>query len=139
MQELSYVGAGFRLAMKDLEIRGAGNLLGAEQSGNIDAVGLDLYMEMLERAVAEIKGTPIEEKTHCTVSMALNAFIPEGYIEDISLRLSAYRAVAGAETETELEEIRRGLADRYGPMPEECENLVRIMGLRILASTARDF
>ncbi len=134
LQELSYVGAGFRLAMKDLEIRGAGNLLGAEQSGNIDAVGLDLYMEMLERAVAEIKGVPIKEKTHCTVSMALNAFIPEGYVEDISLRLSAYRAVAGAETEEELQEIMRGLVDRYGPMPPEAENLVAVMGLRILAS-----
>lgn len=134
LQELSYVGAGFRLAMKDLEIRGAGNLLGAEQSGNIDAVGLDLYMEMLERTVAELKGMPIEEKMQALVSISLNAFVPEEYIEDISLRLSAYRAVAGAYTEGELEDVRKGLSDRFGPLPEECENLIRVMGLRILAS-----
>jgi len=98
IQELGYLGAGFRLALKDLEIRGAGNLLGGEQSGHIEAVGFDMYMEMLETAVAELKGEKIEPKTEPVIDLKIMAVIPEEYIEDPDLRLSIYRKIASAKT-----------------------------------------
>ena len=106
IQEMSYLGAGFRLALKDLEIRGAGNLLGAEQSGHIHAVGFDLYMEMLEKAVAELKGQKIEEEFEPSISLRANAFITEEYIDDITLRLSIYRRIASSKTHEAIESPR---------------------------------
>jgi transcription-repair coupling factor (superfamily II helicase) len=133
IQELSYMGAGFRLAMKDLEIRGAGNLLGAEQSGHIHAVGFDMYIEMLERAVAELKGIEVREKVRPTINIRLNAFIPEDYITDMALRLGVYRSIAYAKTIEELEDIEAEMADRFGSPPQEFRNLLGIMMLRLLA------
>ncbi len=133
IQELNYMGAGFRLAMKDLEIRGAGNLLGAEQSGYIDAVGFDLYIEMLERAVAELKGTPTKEHVLPPIKLQLDAFIPEGYIEDMTLRLSVYRAVASARSGDELGLLRDEMRDRFGQPPEAFLNLLRVMEMRLLS------
>ena len=133
IQELSYLGAGFRLALKDLEIRGAGNLLGAEQSGHIQAVGFDLYMEMLEKAVAELKGMKIEEEFEPSIHLKADAFIPEEYISDMTLRLSTYRRIASSKTHEAVEAIESEIEDRFGKMPEEVGNLTDIMRLKITA------
>lgn len=133
IRELNYMGAGFRLAMKDLEIRGAGNLLGPEQSGYIDAVGFDLYIEMLERAVAELRGIEVREHMLPSVSLRLNAFIPDSYIEDMALRLSAYRSVATARSRADLDALREEMNDRFGKPPEAFLNLLEVMGLRLMA------
>lgn len=133
IQELSYMGAGFRLAMKDLEIRGAGNLLGTEQSGYIHAVGFDMYVEMLEKAVAELKGMEVREKVRPTISIGLDAFIPEGYISDAALRLSVYRAVASSKSDKDIDGIKAEMTDRFGVLPEVFENLLRVMRLSLAA------
>lgn len=133
IQEMSYLGAGFRLALKDLEIRGAGNLLGAEQSGHIHDIGFDLYMEMLEKAVAELRGVKIEEEFEPSINLRVNAFIPEEYIDDMTLRLSLYRRIASSKTEDALKTIDAELVDRFGSAPEEVKNLIDIMRLKIMA------
>ncbi|MFZ5907427.1 MAG: transcription-repair coupling factor [Nitrospirota bacterium] len=133
LQEMSYLGAGFRLALKDLEIRGAGNLLGTEQSGHIHAVGFDLYMEMLEQAVAEIKGNPIEEDFDPSINLRINALIPEEYIDDMTVRLSTYRKIASCRTAESVQTAALELEDRFGKIPEELHNLLAIMRLKIIA------
>ena len=133
IQEMSYLGAGFRLALKDLEIRGAGNLLGAEQSGHIQAVGFDLYMEMLEKAVAELKGMKIEEEFESSINLKADAFIPEEYIDDMTLRLGIYRRIASSKTHDTLKAIESEMEDRFGKIPEEVKNLTDIMRLKITA------
>jgi transcription-repair coupling factor (superfamily II helicase) len=133
IQDMSYLGAGFRLALKDLEIRGAGNLLGAEQSGHIHAIGFDLYMEMLEHAVAELKGQKIEEDFEPSITVRANAFIPEEYVGDITLRLSLYRKIASSKSHGTLQEIASEVEDRFGRIPYEVSNLLRIMRLKITA------
>lgn len=137
IQEMSYLGAGFRLALKDLEIRGAGNLLGAEQSGHVHAVGFDLYMEMLEKAVAEFRGQKIEEEFETSLQLKINAFIPEEYIEDVTLRLSLYRKMASAKSIAAVEAIESELKDRFGAIPAEVKNLADIMRLKISARELR--
>jgi transcription-repair coupling factor (superfamily II helicase) len=133
IQEMSYLGAGLRLATKDLEIRGAGNLLGPEQSGHIHAVGFDLYMEMLEKAIAELKGIKIEEEFEPSISLRANAFITEEYLDDITLRLSIYRRIASVKTHEALKAIELEMEDRFGKPPEEVKNLIDIMRLKIMA------
>ena len=133
IQEMSYLGAGFRLALKDLEIRGAGNLLGAEQSGHVHAVGFDLYMEMLEKAVAEFKGLKIEEEFEPSIQLKVNAFVPEEYIDDMMLRLSLYRKIASAKTHEAVEAIVSEMKDRFGKIPVQVTNLTDIMRLKITA------
>ncbi|HEB02012.1 MAG TPA: transcription-repair coupling factor, partial [Nitrospirae bacterium] len=128
-----YMGAGFRLAMKDLEIRGAGNMLGPEQSGSIEAVGFDLYMEMLEEAVAELKGEPASKELKPSLNLRVSAYVPEEYISDMALRLSAYRAVSAAEDEDAIKAVAEEMADRYGPVPEPLRNLMDVRGISILA------
>ena len=133
IQDMSYLGAGFRLALKDLEIRGAGNLLGSEQSGHINEVGFDLYMEMLEKAVAELKGVKIEEEFEPSIHLRVNAVIPEDYIDDITLRLSLYRKIASAKSLDALKSVESEMEDRFGKVPLEARNLLNIMELKILA------
>ncbi|MBI5100009.1 MAG: transcription-repair coupling factor [Nitrospirae bacterium] len=133
IQELGYLGAGFRLALRDLEIRGAGNLLGAEQSGHIEAVGFDMYMEMLESAVAELKGEKIEPKMEPVIDLKITAVIPEEYIENPDLRLSIYRKIATAKDIKSLERLLEELKDRFGPPPEKTKRLLEIMELKTLA------
>jgi transcription-repair coupling factor (superfamily II helicase) len=133
VQEMSYLGAGFRLAMKDLEIRGAGNMLGSEQSGHIYAVGFNMYIEMLENAVSELKGIRVEEEIEPKISLGVSAFIPEEFIEDITLRLSIYRKIASAKNDSDLELLIDEIRDRFGILPMEVKNLFDIMRLKILA------
>lgn len=133
IQEMSYLGAGFRVALKDLEIRGAGNLLGAEQSGHIYKVGFDLYMEMLEKAVAELKGQEIAEEVEPQIRLKISAFIPEEYIPDISLRLSFYRRLSSLKSLDDLFDLKDELVDRFGKIPEEVENLIHVIRIKLYA------
>ncbi len=135
--ELQDLGAGFKLAMRDLEIRGAGNLLGEEQHGEIAAVGLEMYNRLLEQAVHSLQGRPLEEApVQVTVALPQPAFLPRAYIAEEQLRLRCYQDLAGCVNETELERRARGLADRFGPLPPEAEALVYSLRVRLLAAAA---
>jgi transcription-repair coupling factor (superfamily II helicase) len=130
LQELDDLGGGFRLAAHDLEIRGAGNLLGKQQSGHITAVGLELYTQMMEQAVRELRGEPSEAEIEPEVQLGIPAFIPETYVPDVSQRLMMYKRLAGIRGMPDLEAITAELADRYGPVPPLVDTLLRLMELR---------
>jgi transcription-repair coupling factor (superfamily II helicase) len=137
ISDLQDLGAGFKLAMRDLEIRGAGNLLGEEQSGEIAAVGLEMYNHLLAGAVHALQGKPIvESPAQVTVSLPQAAFLPAGYIEDERLRLRCYQDLAACVSESELQQRAKGLADRFGPMPAEAEALIYSLQVRLLAASA---
>jgi transcription-repair coupling factor (superfamily II helicase) len=133
IQELGYLGAGFRLALKDLEIRGAGNVLGAQQSGHIEAVGFDMYLEMLESTVAELKGEKVIPKIEPVLDLKITAVIPERYIENPDLRLSFYRRIASVKNRNSLKELCEEFKDRFGAPPEETLRLLEIMEIKLLA------
>lgn len=130
LQEMSYLGAGLRLALKDLEIRGAGNMLGSEQSGHIHKVGFDMYLEMLEKTVAELKGESITREIDPQIRFRLSVYIPEDYISDISLRLSIYRRISLAKSEEALIDLKEEIIDRFGALPSEVSNLLQIMKVK---------
>jgi len=134
IREFSDLGAGFRIAALDLELRGAGNLLGAQQSGQIDAIGFDLYTQMLERTVRELKGEPVEDEVSTAINLAVDIRIPEDYIYDMSQRLRTYKRISSAETESELADVHAEIEDRYGPIPETIDNLFEYARLRREAS-----
>jgi transcription-repair coupling factor (superfamily II helicase) len=134
IREFSDLGAGFRIAALDLELRGAGNLLGAQQSGQIDAIGFDLYTQMLERTVRELKGEPVEDEVSTAINLGVDIRIPEDYIYDMSQRLRTYKRISSAESEEELADVHAEIADRYGPIPETVENLFEYSRLRREAS-----
>jgi len=134
IREFSDLGAGFRIAALDLELRGAGNLLGAQQSGQIDAIGFDLYTQMLERTVRELKGEPVEDEVSTAINLAVDIRIPEDYIYDMSQRLRTYKRISSAESESELADVHAEIEDRYGPIPETIENLFEYARLRREAS-----
>src|ERR1019366_55118 len=117
--EQTELGAGFKIAMRDLEIRGAGNLLGEDQSGHISAVGYDLYVRMVSEAVAELKGEPIRLPVDITVDLPVKASIPESYIGREDLRLEAYRRLVDVRDAAAVEDISAEWVDRYGPPPNE--------------------
>lgn len=133
IQELNYLGAGFRLALRDLEIRGAGNLLGPEQSGHIEAVGFDLYVEILEQAVRELKGEEVAPEVEPVLDLRVTAMIPEDYIEEPAVRLSLYRRIAGAKDIGYLRELLEELKDRFGEPPEETIRILQVMELKLMA------
>jgi transcription-repair coupling factor (superfamily II helicase) len=124
------LGAGMQVAMKDLEIRGAGNLLGGEQSGHIAAVGFDLYVRLVGEAVAEFKGESAEQVSEVKVELPVDAHLPHDYIPGERLRLEAYKKIASAHTEDDLAAVRAELRDRYGEPPEAVENLLAVAAFR---------
>jgi transcription-repair coupling factor (superfamily II helicase) len=131
------LGSGFRIAMRDLEIRGAGNLLGAEQSGHIAEVGFDLYVKLMASAFDEAKGLPYKEEADVRIDLPLNAFIPKDYIADENLRLEAYRRIASAREDEDIAEVRAEIEDRYGsPVPAPVEALFEVATLRRLMVAA---
>ncbi len=136
IQELSELGAGFRIAAQDLETRGAGNLLGRQQSGHIAAVGIDLYTHMMEDAMAELRGEEVAEEPDTQINLRASAFLPDSYIGDMSLRLAAYKEISAAADEAELGRIADDLRDRYGPLPGPAANLLEIMAVKIAAKRA---
>ena len=144
--EATELGAGFGIAMKDLEIRGAGNLLGVEQSGHIAAIGFDLYCQMLAEAVEELKASQAgeikrnviasEAKQSPSIALPLAAYIPEEYVSNLNTRLSLYRRMASIEHIEEIEDIAQELRDRFGVLPRPVENLLYIIEIKILAAEA---
>jgi transcription-repair coupling factor (superfamily II helicase) len=136
IREYSDLGSGFKIAMRDLEIRGAGNLLGAQQSGHMEAVGYDLYCKMLHEAVREAKGEKVEESFDTSVDIRTDAFIPSGYIANESQKLDIYKRIAGIETDSEAEEMLEELIDRFGEPPKSVQNLLVIARLKAIAHRA---
>jgi transcription-repair coupling factor (superfamily II helicase) len=130
LERFTELGSGFHVASLDMELRGAGDLLGVEQSGNVAAVGLDLFLHMLEDAVAELRGEPIRHEVDPEITLDLETFIPEIYIEDVGLRLSFYKRLASADDEQAVHDIALELEDRFGPPPVVVKDLVRAMSQR---------
>ncbi|GBC77007.1 Transcription-repair-coupling factor [bacterium HR08] len=137
LKEFSDLGAGFRLAALDLELRGAGNLLGPEQSGHINALGFELYCQLLERTIRELRGETIEEEIVPQIALRLSLRIPEAYVPEMSQRLHIYKRLASARTEQRLAELREELKDRYGPPPPEVERLLLLGSIRNAAINLR--
>jgi transcription-repair coupling factor (superfamily II helicase) len=130
LQEIDGLGGGFKLALHDLEIRGAGNLLGEQQSGQITAVGFELYTEMMERAVKELKGEEIAPEVEPEIRLGIPAYFPESYIPDANQRLYFYKRLASLRDTVELEELKAEIADRFGPYTPVVDNLFLVMNLR---------
>ena len=133
IKEYTELGSGFKIAMRDLEIRGAGNLLGAEQHGHMEAVGYDLYCKMLNEAVKEAKGMDVEESFDTSIDIDIDAYIPMGYIPNEMQKLDIYKRIAGIETADESEEMLEELIDRFGEPPKAVLNLLAIARLKALA------
>ena len=130
LQQFSELGSGFHIASHDLEIRGAGNLLGAKQSGQIEAVGFDLYSQLLEEAVAEIRGEPLQQVVEPEVQLPVPAFIPDEYLPDVHQRLLFYKKLAQANTDEEIEQVREEMIDRCGQPTPEVDALTRVMAVK---------
>jgi transcription-repair coupling factor (superfamily II helicase) len=133
IQELTELGSGFTLALRDLEIRGAGNLLGAEQHGHIAAVGFDLYAKLLAEAVRELKGEPAETSVDPVILVPVEAYLPDAYVPEINQRLALYKRLAGLTRPEEIEAVRAELQDRFGALPPQVERLLEVVELRIEA------
>jgi transcription-repair coupling factor (superfamily II helicase) len=140
--EASELGAGFRIAMKDLEIRGAGNLLGAEQSGQIAAVGFDLYCQMLSESIRQLKALQAGEEPaevfkaqapSVVLDLPLTAYIPESYVPDLTARLDIYKRLAKATDQAEARQIGEELVDRFGKLPKQVENLLYLLDIKLVA------
>ena len=133
LKEFSDLGAGFKIAALDLELRGAGNLLGGEQSGHIEAIGFELYTQMLDQAVREMKGEAAPDQAAIQLNLGLNIRIPATYIAEENQRLRMYKRVAGVETEAQLADVGAELQDRYGDPPEAARHLLDYAELKLLA------
>ena len=131
IEEYSELGAGFRIAMRDLEIRGAGNLLGNEQSGHIATVGYELYCQLLENAVRHIKKQPPKSYPHVTLDLPVEAFLPPSYVPPGRQKIDLYRRLSSTETKAGLDQFASELRDRFGPMPEEVERLLALRELEL--------
>ena len=136
LKEFSELGSGFRLAAKDLEIRGAGNLLGHRQHGSMEAVGFDYYMQLLDQAIRELKGERVEE-ANVEINLKVDIRIPEDYLPQINLRLNLYKRLASVENLGEIAKIREEVSDRFGPVPATIENLLRYGTIKYLARKLR--
>ncbi len=134
LADYTELGSGYRIAMRDLELRGAGNLLGDEQSGHVAAVGFELYCELLAEAVAELQGAPPAAAKPVRVEAQVDAYVPAGYVPLEAVKIDVHRRVALAVDRSELREIEAELADRFGPLPEPVSNLLAIQELRLVAA-----
>ena len=135
LMDCAELGGGFKLAMSDLQIRGGGNILGVSQSGHIAAVGYDLYLELLQNTVSDLKQQAdkkeIIETVDPEINLQISAYIPEKYIADTPQRYIAYRKIAGLVNPEQMADLKDELQDRYGPLPEETQNLFDMMALKI--------
>jgi len=134
IKEFSDLGSGFRVAALDLEIRGAGNLLGGEQSGHIETLGFEMYMKLLEQTVRELKGEEIEDDVRATVNLGVDLRIDESYVRDMNQRLMLYRKVAAARKDEDIDRVLEEAADRYGPVPDSVLNLADYGRIRVMAA-----
>ena len=130
IREFTEFGSGFKIAMRDLEIRGAGSLLGAEQSGHLEAIGYDLYIKILEDAINAEKGIAPKAELNCTIDLNVDAFVPEKYISSLQLRIDVYKKIASVCNENDSDDLIDELNDRFGDIPEATNNLIRISKLR---------
>lgn len=135
IREFTEFGSGFKIAMRDLEIRGAGNILGAEQHGHMDAVGYDMYCKILSESVKEAQGISAEEEEATSIDLQVDAFIPENYIRSNNIRIDTYKRIAGIENEDDASEITDEIIDRFGDMPKSVANLLEIAQIKALAHT----
>lgn len=133
IREFTEFGSGYKIAMRDLEIRGAGNLLGAEQHGHIAAVGFDLYCRLLEEAVQEARGQQVEQPVETVVELPVEAYIPDDYISDTSQKVELYRRIAFLRKESEIAELEEELVDRFGDLPRPVRNLLWVSRIRVMA------
>jgi transcription-repair coupling factor (superfamily II helicase) len=133
LQELTELGSGFKLALRDLEIRGSGNLLGAEQHGHIAAVGFDLYSKLLAEAVRELKGDSTAAAVEPVVSVNAEGFLPDDYVPEVNQRLALYKRLAGATSDDTVADLRAELMDRFGPLPTPAEQLLDTVRIRVAA------
>src|SRR4029077_18876098 len=134
LREFTELGSGYRLAVRDMEIRGSGNLLGQEQSGFITAVGLDLYSQLLQEEIARLRGEPVKETARFpNIDLAIRAFLPADYLPSEELRIIFYKKLIAAETLEALDAVQQELADRFGPLPGEAETLMDVSRLRMTA------
>src|SRR5258705_12700490 len=139
LQSLDQLGAGFSVASHDMDIRGAGNLLGEEQSGHVREVGIELYQEMLEEAVSGLKEggeADVTDQWSPTINLGASVLIPEDYVADLNVRMSLYRRLAGIETRQDIDRFAAELIDRFGPLPDEGKHLVEIGTIKQLAKQA---
>jgi transcription-repair coupling factor (superfamily II helicase) len=133
IEEFSELGAGFKIAMRDLEIRGAGNILGTEQSGHIAAVGYELYCQLLENAVRALKQEPLKEHRHVAVDLPITAYLPDTYVPPGRFKIEMYRKLTGVRTAEQFTELQAEFRDRFGPWPPETERLFQIRDVQLLA------
>ena len=133
IRDFTEFGSGFKIALRDLEIRGAGDLLGARQHGHMESIGYDLYIKILNEAVLEEKGEKPKERADCTINIGRDSYIPEKYISDPAQRIDVYKKIATVETEQDMDDIAAELLDRYGDLPPSVEALLSISLLRALA------
>jgi transcription-repair coupling factor (superfamily II helicase) len=133
IQEFAQLGSGYQLAMRDMEIRGVGNLLGVEQSGQMETIGFDLYMEMLQECLAEIQGQDIPKVDDTQIDLPITAFIPGDWVADNDEKMAAYRAAAECTNKEALLELASGWVDRYGALPAPVIALLQLMELKLLA------
>lgn len=137
IREFTEFGSGLKIAMRDLEIRGAGNLIGAQQHGHLAAVGFELYSQMLKEAVQEIKGEKVEERIEPSIEVQVDAFLPDGYISDRQVKASLYQRMVMISTEEELSDMVDELIDRFGNPPREVENLLKILRIKWIAASLK--
>ncbi len=135
IEEFSELGAGFKIAMRDLEIRGAGNILGTEQSGHIASVGYELYCQLLENAVRRLKNQPVRQTRHVAVDLPLTAYLPGSYVPPGRHKIDVYRKFSRVESFAQLDEIEIELRDRFGPIPDSVANMIEIKRLQLLAQS----
>jgi transcription-repair coupling factor (superfamily II helicase) len=137
IREFSQLGSGFKIAMRDLEIRGAGNLLGPEQHGFVTSVGFELYMSMLQEAVQEARGEQVSPRLEVSIDLPVNAYLPDSYAPDLNQRIELYRRLAGAPDEERVEQLEAEMGDRFGgPLPRPVRNLVRLARLKVRCAEA---
>ena len=136
VKEFTEFGSGFKIAMRDLEIRGAGNILGAEQHGHMDAVGYDMYCKLLKESVNEARGVKTDEETDVSIDINIDAYLPETYIAGSNQRIDIYKKIAAVESEDDKFEIQDELIDRFGDIPKPVQNIIEIASLKTPAKEA---
>jgi transcription-repair coupling factor (superfamily II helicase) len=139
VKEFTEFGSGFKIAMRDLEIRGAGNILGAEQHGHMDSVGYDMYCQILQESINEAQGIEAKPDTSVAIDLDIDAYLPETYIENHNQRIDMYKKIAAIESEDDKFEIEDELIDRYGDIPKPVQNIVNVASLKIAAREAGVF